>query len=504
MGIKKRYIPIVLALILSVAAVELALIVRAGVQPSFNVGMVTFTMDDGHKGQYTYGFPILKARGIPANVYIIQDRIENPYYVTVEELREMVAAGWEVGGHGEFPLTEMSDEQLEAEVKASKEVLQNKGFNPRSFAYPLGKYDDRVVSVVKKYYETALHVSSTGLPYTAAELSADGDKPWTQFGRYHILADLNKVYQYIDQAVAEKSWMIFFFHDVDEDGTINGGYGGCNLAEIADYVKAKMDLGVLKAVTFSEGWDIWKGEEQINPPPQGTLNCDATYEGTSVKAGYEIYYNNFFVTSGTTPTSVQLIPGNYTVKGTYLGLQIEKTATIEPEETTYLTLEFTGPLPPTLLLNPSFEVWTNGKPDHWNIDWNRPSIKVAQSTDVYEGQYAVDVSSNLLYNGINQKRTLTELGVSVGEKVTIKGMLKNVIGVQKARVVIRFYDAAGSQIGYGAYQQVSLTDNSWSESKVTVVIPAGTHSIQIQINPTAWAPGFTQGTFRADAVYFTK
>jgi len=508
--LKKPSVFVAIITILSLSIMGAAVFKGSSMEPAFNVGMVTFTMDDGHKGQYTNAFPILSSRNIPATVYVISDRIENEYYVTVAELQQMVASGWEVGGHGEFPLTGMDDTQLEAAVKTSKQALVENGFNPASFAYPWGRYDDRVVSVMKKYYETALHVSSTGLPYAANELSAGGNKPWTQFGRYHIQGGspdaILRVLQSIDQAIVEKSWMIFFFHNTMDDGTVDPGqYPGPALDQIADYVRDRVRLGVLKAVTFSEGWNIWKGTSPPPPSPEiGTLNCDAAYNSAAVHAGCRVYYGNILVASGTTPFSIQLIPGDYTIKGSYLGLQSEETAQIQSEGTVPVTLQFTGDLPPTLLLNPSFEIWTSGKSDYWNIDWNRPNIRVAQSTDVYEGQSAADISSPLLYNGINQKRLISELGVSVGEKVTISGWLKNVAGVQKARVAVRFYDAAGSQIGFGAYQAVSLATSSWTESQTIVVVPTNTNSIQIQIHATAWISDFVQGVFRADAIYLIK
>ena len=499
----KNYVlsTVILAIILSSGTLGF-IVLNASAKSNFTVGLVTFTMDDGHKGQYLNAFPILSSRDIPATVYIIADRIESPYYVNVSELHEMVAAGWEVGGHGEYPLTEMSDDELEAEVRNSKQVLESHGFTPTSFAYPWGRYDNRVVSVVKQYYETAVGVSSTGLPYTANELGSENDKPWTQFGRYHIYGDTDEVLQYIDQAVAEKSWMIFFFHDCYEDGTVDGG---SSLIQIADYVKERVNLGVLKVVTFSQGWNIWKGVEPPPPPPEGgTLSCDAIYNGSPVNAGCKVYYDDILVASATTPFSIKLDPGGYTIKATYLGLETEENALIESDKTTYVTLEFTGELPPALVQNPNFEDWTNGKPDYWKIQWNRKTIKITQSTDVYEGNFAAEVFSDRKYNGIYQERLLSELNLEIGDKVTISGWLKNVEGVEKARVALRFYDESGNRIGYGAYKTVSLTTDTWIQSEATIVIPENTYSIQIQINPTSWVSGYDSGTFIVDAISLTK
>ena len=183
--------------------------------PPLDLGMVTITMDDGAQVQYDNAFPILSARGIPATTYIVADRMPLPWYVTVDELDEMVAAGWEVGSHSvtHSQLAELSLEEIDYELRVSKGILEDAGYTVENLAYPYGSFDERVIEVAKQYYETAADVSYLGLPYTSSE-ELSGDEPW-QLARYHIQnGDEVQVKSYIDQAIAEKGWVIFFFHMV--------------------------------------------------------------------------------------------------------------------------------------------------------------------------------------------------------------------------------------------------------------------------------------------------
>jgi len=63
---------------------------------------VVITFDAAHKQLYTWGFPTMKALGIPGNVYVAGNlSLTVPAnYCTPSELREMRAAGWGMGCYG--------------------------------------------------------------------------------------------------------------------------------------------------------------------------------------------------------------------------------------------------------------------------------------------------------------------------------------------------------------------------------------------------------------------
>jgi len=64
-------------------------------------GMVTFTFDDGIASNYEYALPILKSRGQLATAGIVVSRMlsGNNDYMSVEQVRELAANGWEIASH---------------------------------------------------------------------------------------------------------------------------------------------------------------------------------------------------------------------------------------------------------------------------------------------------------------------------------------------------------------------------------------------------------------------
>lgn len=100
---------------------------------------------------------ILKQLGIPATFYIelkphktVGDTQED----AIKQIKELHEMGFEIGGHSYThprDLKILSDEDLEREVITSTEIIEDAiGESLESFAYPRGRFDDRVKEVVKK------------------------------------------------------------------------------------------------------------------------------------------------------------------------------------------------------------------------------------------------------------------------------------------------------------------------------------------------------------------
>ena len=120
------------------------------------------TFDDGYEGVLTRALPLLKARGFSATVFVVAGKLggtndwdgETPgdALLTGDGVRALHAAGIEIGSHGAThrALPELSDADLEAEVKGSKETLERVlGAPVTSFCYPYGACDDRAAAAVK-------------------------------------------------------------------------------------------------------------------------------------------------------------------------------------------------------------------------------------------------------------------------------------------------------------------------------------------------------------------
>lgn len=148
------------------------------------------TFDDGDESNYTNAFPILNGYGLSGVVYVVADRLWSPGFLSVDELEEMSAAGWEVGGHSmtHADLTTLSGDELRREIVGSKQLLErNLGVEITSFAYPFGSFNPAVAEAVKSAgYESAMGCGksveqSSGNLYYLSRITVDGSWSMDEF-----------------------------------------------------------------------------------------------------------------------------------------------------------------------------------------------------------------------------------------------------------------------------------------------------------------------------------
>jgi peptidoglycan/xylan/chitin deacetylase (PgdA/CDA1 family) len=104
-------------------------------------GFFGLTFDDGHASNYGDAFPVLRELGLRATFFVVPTLVETPGYVTWAQLREMVAAGMEVGSHSlTHPfLPQLDRAGLEREFGVSKAILEERlGAPVRAASLPRG------------------------------------------------------------------------------------------------------------------------------------------------------------------------------------------------------------------------------------------------------------------------------------------------------------------------------------------------------------------------------
>jgi peptidoglycan/xylan/chitin deacetylase (PgdA/CDA1 family) len=113
---------------------------------------VCLTFDDGYLDSYTVAFPALQRHGMVGTFFITTGIVGDGQHVTWENLREMHAAGMEIGSHTvhHFELTGMSDWRLREELGDSKKKLDAEVGDAAFFCYPSGRKDAKVVAAVRK------------------------------------------------------------------------------------------------------------------------------------------------------------------------------------------------------------------------------------------------------------------------------------------------------------------------------------------------------------------
>jgi peptidoglycan/xylan/chitin deacetylase (PgdA/CDA1 family) len=129
---------------------------------------VVLTFDDGYPEDVSVVMPMLRARGWRA---VLNLQIGN---LVPARVRELIAAGWEIDAHTftHPDLTTVGPKQLRREVATSRTWIQNVFRVPVDFfCYPAGRYDDAVLSEVRRAgylgaeAEGGGRASSSGNPY---------------------------------------------------------------------------------------------------------------------------------------------------------------------------------------------------------------------------------------------------------------------------------------------------------------------------------------------------
>ena len=121
------------------------------------------TFDDGHISNYEFALPRLVARGLTARFFITAGWTgQRPGYMGWTELRAMVAAGQQIGGHGwsHTLLPHCDQQQLDMELRKTRLTLEEKlGVAVTTMSLPGGRYNRRVLAACREAGYTQVYTS---------------------------------------------------------------------------------------------------------------------------------------------------------------------------------------------------------------------------------------------------------------------------------------------------------------------------------------------------------
>jgi peptidoglycan/xylan/chitin deacetylase (PgdA/CDA1 family) len=114
---------------------------------------VVITFDDGHLSVYENAFPVMQSYAYPGVTYIVARWLKAEDFTGVEELTEMMEAGWEVGSHSMTHADIVKDTSLtNYEVLESKKTLEKDlDTSIHTFAYPFGGFTKLIGDRVRRY-----------------------------------------------------------------------------------------------------------------------------------------------------------------------------------------------------------------------------------------------------------------------------------------------------------------------------------------------------------------
>lgn len=127
---------------------------------------VVITFDDGYESAYAVALPVLRANGQVATLFLQAGLLNRPHALTDAMVESWLAAGNELGSHTMThpDLRQVSNKRLTEEVAGSRTFLaQRFKVVVRTFAYPSGRYDARVIAAVKEAGYVAAVTTNPGL-----------------------------------------------------------------------------------------------------------------------------------------------------------------------------------------------------------------------------------------------------------------------------------------------------------------------------------------------------
>jgi peptidoglycan/xylan/chitin deacetylase (PgdA/CDA1 family) len=254
-------------------------------------GIVSVTLDDGWRDQYTAGRPIMNQNGIKSTYYLLTNTVNDSEYMTTAQMADLGADGNELASHTvhhcnlsqsgnntddptncpvPLPLNKIDSELQNSQTQLRTWFGATNAGVADNFATPYGAYDTQSLTEIKKFYKS--HRSTD-----------EGFNSKDNFDVYNIKVQNvldnttpAQVQAWVDQAAANKTWLVLVYHRIGVDG--NGedyNVSTANLATEMAYIKSKVTAGQIANLTVAQG--IAEMQGQVVTPPvtkPGDVNGD--------------------------------------------------------------------------------------------------------------------------------------------------------------------------------------------------------------------------------------
>lgn len=188
-----------------------------GTAPLFDRGRVSLTFDDGWMSFFTHARPVLNSAGLKATAYINSEPVQSSFdsYMLAGELQAIKADGHDIGGHTttHANLT-LPTTNLVTEINDNKAYLESLNLSPlSSLAYPYGAYNQDVKDAALAANYLGARSVDEGYNFTTALTNPD-EKFALKIQHVTNLTSTTTIRAWIDEAVANKTWLILMFHEI--------------------------------------------------------------------------------------------------------------------------------------------------------------------------------------------------------------------------------------------------------------------------------------------------
>ncbi|MEW1823016.1 polysaccharide deacetylase family protein [Arthrobacter sp. NPDC080031] len=212
---------------------------------------VIWAFDDGRADQYSVAYPILKAAGYTGTIAVEWTNVGAVNRCTLDQYKELYAAGWEFIGHHTTQITSLSDADAETVFRGAREWAQNNGFlrGTSHWVWPGGQTDPQKDMIASRYFLTRRKVSPM-VNNIIPGVYDPCDTPVYYITQTRPLADAQA---YIDRVAANGNTAHFAFHSLTtgtptapEDWTVS------DFQALVAYAKSKG----LSSTSFDETFGI--------------------------------------------------------------------------------------------------------------------------------------------------------------------------------------------------------------------------------------------------------
>jgi peptidoglycan/xylan/chitin deacetylase (PgdA/CDA1 family) len=126
---------------------------------------INITFDDGNASDVEQALPALRERGLRATFFVVAGRLDEPHFLSTDNVRELAAAGMEIGCHGmrHRRWRGLDERELHEELVQAKATLEAIIERPvKGAACPFGSYDRRVIQTVRRSGYAHVYTSDRG------------------------------------------------------------------------------------------------------------------------------------------------------------------------------------------------------------------------------------------------------------------------------------------------------------------------------------------------------
>jgi peptidoglycan/xylan/chitin deacetylase (PgdA/CDA1 family) len=208
--------------------------------------LVSFVFDDGNDTDWLIAGPIFAKHGAVASSAVTVNRIGTPESLTAAQIRGLEQAGWEIMSHtvAHPRLTSLAPAAIEKELTDSKRELETLGVKIANLVYPFNRNNAVVREIAGRHYRAA---RGGGSDFNRGVLDR------TLLKAFSMGHDAARLQRLVDQAQAQRSWLILYLHEIDIKAKLAAVKGAFRRGEMLQFAPS----GAMARFTVSHWFPLY-------------------------------------------------------------------------------------------------------------------------------------------------------------------------------------------------------------------------------------------------------